>query len=155
MQGHRKPGLFSRVAARSGSPSSDPPADFCKAREPTSSRDVSRPEPNVYLLTCVLTYGRTVWHGTKERGRERRVSRCLGTVADPAPSISTQSNGRIRMRMRCAGGAEPEVGGQTANLVPIVSAVVLGSSLPSRRLLFSARSSPRPLFRGFHAYESV
>lgn len=59
------------------------------------------------------------------------------------------------MRMRCAGGAEPEVGGQTANSVPIVSAVVLGSSLPSRRLLFSARSSPRPLFRGFHAYESV
>lgn len=48
------------------------------------------------------------------------------------------------MRMRCAGGAEPEVGGQTANLVPIVSAVVLRSPrpLPPPLLLSEPESAP-------------
>lgn len=64
--------------SRSHSPSSPspssgtPPANFCKAREPTSSRDVSRPERNVYPLTCVLTYARMlwVWRGGERAGEE-------------------------------------------------------------------------------------
>lgn len=53
----------------SPSPSSGPPADFPKAREPTSSRDVSRPERNVWPLTRLLAYGRMVSYGTEERER--------------------------------------------------------------------------------------
>lgn len=131
MQGHRKPGLFSRVPAGSGSAA-------CTPQRETASRETGE--------RAAARVSRKEIYSAKESARQRRVSRCKAALVDSAAGISTQSNGRIRMRMRmrCAGGAEPEVGGHTANLVPIVSAIVLGSSrpLPPAPLGRSIESAP-------------
>lgn len=76
--------------------------------------------------------------GARESSKTDRRGSGAGTVClkaavvDTARGISTQSKQRNRMRMRTSVVRSREVGGQTANLVPIVSAVVLRSYLPSR-----------------------
>lgn len=59
---------------------------------------------------------------------------CLkAAVVDTVRGISTQSKQRNRMRMRTSVVHSREVGGQTANLVPIVSVVVPTVPPPSPR----------------------
>lgn len=101
--------------------------------------------------------------GARESSKTDRRGSGAGTVClkaavvDTAQGISTQSKQRNRMRMQTSVVHSREVGGQTANLVPIVSVVVLRSFRPPAPLahVHHRARSPRPLFRGFHAYESV
>lgn len=120
---------------------------------------------NIYRARCDGIDNRKRGRGTRKSSKTDRRGSGAGTVClkaavvDTARGISTQSKQRNRMRMRTSVVHSREVGGQTANLVPIVSVVVLRSFRPSRppplaHVRHRARS-PRPLFRGFHAYESV
>ena len=105
----------------------------------------------------LFTYSAARYKESAGKDRER-VSWCSRRGSGHrAPGISTQSNGRVRMRMRCAGGAEP--GGRRSDRQLGPPLCRRSFSVPPVSLLpgplFSPPSSPRPLFRGFHAYESV
>lgn len=94
---------------------------------------------NIYVSSEVRRYWQSErGRGARESSKTDRRGSGAGTVClkaavvDTARGISTQSKQRNRMRMRTSVVRSREVGGQTANLVPIVSAVVLRSYLPSR-----------------------